>query len=591
MFNILSMLRKDSAEPDPLGSLKTIARWINDLPAGNVFKAHEQVLHKLGEFNAQNAQYSKERLDVLLLVDEHARPLQASLSQQYLRNPRMSRVMESRLWHAVYKFYREVAHAYHGFIMSYVANPADNPLRASMPQITLRTVHNFGNAFKWHYFRYEKPEHKLWLRLHNLYRVAEFEGFSKTELTLYPQNGRTTRCMDQYNRALLLGQLDASTLHPKQIEMADRWLCEWSHLIGHASQFNPDSHTLYVALSEGVGARRIRNTEFSASCRFLTTARLHEKIQLTRSALQNGESPALLGLGEDCRLPDCLEILDYAERQWGPLDKREQRKSPRTPAKEIIDVVHGFNEICALVKQGGNGADILHEMDAELKYDEMIDLKLYGFVTESTRARMRSRHATPVPGEKIPPHERWVMEDISEHGLGACVPADSNDWVRLGSMAATFGKYPVWSCCDSNDWVRLGNMVALKVERDASWKIGVMRRLLHGGDGLLQVGIEVLSHKPQMLLLRPQSVNALQGYAVGGVETTDATPPVPVIFTTLPASGPGELLLEAAQYASGRSFQASFGAQKGTIRLRDVIEKGDGWMRVAADVAVAEPGA
>lgn len=565
MFNILSMLHKNSAESDPLGSLKTITRWINDLPAGDVFNAHEQVLHKLGEFNAQNAQYGKERLGVLLLLDEYARSLQTSLSQQYLRNPRMSRVMESRLWHAVYNFYWEVARAYHGFIMSYVANPAGNPLKASIPQITLRTVHNFGNAFKWHYFRYEKPEGKLWLRLHNLYRVAEFEGFSKTELTLYPQNGRTTRCMDQYNRALFLGQLDTSVLYPKQIEMADQWLCQWSHLIEHESQFNPGSHVFYVALSDGVGARRIRNTEFSESCRFMATARLHEKIQLTRSALQNGESPALLGLGEDCRLPDCFEILDYAERQWGPLDKREQRKSPRTSAKKIIDVVHGFNEICAVVKQGNNGADVLHEMDTELKYDEMIDMKLYGFVTESTRTR--NRHATPVPSEKIPPHERWVMEDMSEHGLGTSVPADSNDWVRLGSM------------------------VALKVERDASWKIGVMRRLLHADDGLLQVGIEILSHKPQMLLLRPQSVNVLQGYTVDGVETTDAALPVPVIFTALINNNRGELLMEAAQYASGRSFQSSIDAQKGTIRLRDVIEKGDGWMRVAVDIAVAEPSA
>jgi len=294
----------------------------------------------------------------------------------------------------------------------------------------------------------------------------------------------------------------------------------------------------------------------------MAIARLHEKIQQTRSALQNGKSPALLGLGEDCRLPDCFEILDYAERQWGPLDKREQRKSPRTSAKKIIDVVHGFNEICAVVKQGKNGADMLHEMDAELKYDEMVDMKLYGFVTESTLTR--NRHSAPAPSEKTPPHERWVMEDMSEHGLGASVPADSNDWVRLGSM------------------------VALKVERDAEWKIGVMRRLLHADDGLLQVGIEVLSNAPQMLLLRPQATNALQGYSVSNMDTTDATLPVPVIFTTPADSGQGELLLEAAQYTSGRSFQSGTGAKKNMIRLRDVIEKGDGWMRVAVDIATDE---
>ncbi|MEO6145784.1 MAG: hypothetical protein ABIT70_01785 [Sulfuriferula sp.] len=562
MFNILSKLRKSTTESDPLDNEKTVTRWINDLPAGNVLNAHEQVLIKLAAFNSKGTQYNKERLAVVMLLDEYARALQTSLSQQYLRNSRMSRIMESRLWNAVYKFYWEVARAYHGFIMSYVENPAANPLHEFIPQLTLRTLCNLGGVFTWHYLRYEKPADKLWLRLHNLYRVAEFEGFSKTELVPYASSGKPTCCADQYHRILLLGQLDTSVLYPKQIEMADRWLNEWSHLIGQESKFNSDTHTLYVALSDDVGARRIRNTEFSESCRFIEVGKLHKQIQQSRNALQNGKSPALLGLGEDCRLPDCFEILDYAERQWGPPDNREQRKSQRTAIKKIIDVVHGFNEICAVVKQGHNGADVLHEIDVGLKYDEMIDMKLYGFVTESTRTR--NRHATPAPTEKTPPHERWVMENMSEQSLGASVPAKSNDWGRLGSM------------------------VALKTERDTGWKIGVMRRLLHTDDDMLQIGIEVLSLKPQMVLLRPLSSSALPGYTVDGVETTDTTLPVPVILVSQSSDSQGELLLEAAQYASGRSFELNTGAQKKTVRLQDAIENGDGWMRVAFVIVADE---
>ena len=157
MFNILSMLRKNSAESDPLDNEKTITRWINDLPAGNVLNAHEQVLYKLAEFNAQGAQYNKERFAVVMLLDDYARTLQTSLSQQYLRNPRMSRIMESRLWKAVYKFYWEVARAYHSFIMSYVANPAASHLRESIPQLTSRTLCKLGGVFKGQHMRYEKP--------------------------------------------------------------------------------------------------------------------------------------------------------------------------------------------------------------------------------------------------------------------------------------------------------------------------------------------------------------------------------------------------------------------------------------------------
>ncbi len=560
MFNILSILRRDNTADNPLSSLKTLSRWVNDLPAGNVIAAHEQMLNALIQFNAQTDQHTKDRLDILMQLDLSARPLQQALCQQYLRNSRMSRVMESRLWHSIYKFYWEQARAYHGFIMAYVAHPAASRIKPAMNLVMLRALHAFGDVFKWHYFRYEKPEEKLWLRLHNLYRVAEFEGFSKGELNLYPDEASTSCCAGQYTRALLLAQLDASALYPKQIEMADNWLNQWAHLSRYDTQHITNDHTFYVNLTEGVGARRIRNPDFSESCRFLNVTELAEKIKQSRLALQAGETAALLGLGEDCRIPDCFEMLDYAERQWGPLNQREQRKSVRTAIKKAVDVVHGFNEICALVKQGGNGVDVLHEINSEMKYDEMIDMQLYGFVTDSTRSRARQNLAQPT--EKAAPHERWVMENESEHGFGASVPSDEHDWLRLGGM------------------------VALHVLKNQPWKLGVIRRLARVTNGLSQVGIEILTHEPHLLMLKLQAATSLHGYTVDGIDTTSALLPVPALFISQVNGEHGEIILEAAQYASGRSFEVNLSSHKGVLRLRDVIEKGEGWMRVGVDMVL-----
>lgn len=565
MFNILSKIRRDNTPHDPLSSLKTLTRWVNDLPAGNVIAAHEQLLNVLVQFNSQTDQHTQERLDVLMQLDVSTRPLQLALCQQYLRNSRMSRVMESRLWHSIYKFYWEQARAYHGFIMAHVAHPAGSRIKPAMSLVTLRTLHAFGNVFKWHYFRYEKPEEKLWLRLHNLYRVAEFEGFSKGELSLYTPETSPTCCAGQYTRALLLAQLDASALYPKQIEMADNWLNQWAHLTHYDAQYAADDHTFYVNLTDGVGARRIRNPEFSESCRFLNVSELTEKIKQSRLALQAGETAALQGLGEDCRIPDCFEMLDYAEHQWGPLNQREQRKSVRTTTKKAVDVVHGFNEICALVKQGGNGVDVLHDASSEMKYDEMIDMHLYGFVTDSTRSR--ARQSMPQPTEKAPPHERWVMENESEHGFGASVPSDEHDWLRLGGM------------------------VALLTLKSQPWKLGVLRRLARTTNGLSQVGIEILTHEPHLLMLRLQPSSSLHGYTVDGVDTNSELLPVPALLISQTNRDQGEIILEAAQFASGRSFAVTVNDHKGIIRLREVIEKGEGWMRVGVDIVLTPTGA
>lgn len=46
------------------------------------------------------------------------------LSRQYLRNPRMSRPVESQLWHAIYHLNWEVLRAYHGYLIEFARNPA-----------------------------------------------------------------------------------------------------------------------------------------------------------------------------------------------------------------------------------------------------------------------------------------------------------------------------------------------------------------------------------------------------------------------------------------------------------------------------------
>lgn len=557
MFNLPSFRSKSQPELDGLHNLKTLTRWINSLPGGDVYGMQDQIVRKLAEFNRQKSQPDQTRFDMLLYLDEYARPLQATLCQQYLRNPRMSHGIENRLWHTIYQFYWEVARAYYAFILSYIAAPVNHPMKALMPQITLRALHNFGNVFKWHYFRYEKPKAKFWLRLHNLYQIAECEGYAKTELSLYPQDNMPTRCVDQYTRILLLTQLETSALYPKQTEMADQWLNQWSRHVEPDRKFNADTHTFYVSLADGIGARRVRNQDYSESCRFMAASGLHHKINQIHQALQHGSLPAQLGLGQESRLPECLELLEYAERQWNPIHRREQRKSPRIPSKKMVDVAHGFNAVCALIKQQDDkNADARPQVDTELQYEEMIDMKLYGFVTDSTR--IRHRPAAPSRSAKTAPHERWIMADESEHGLSANVPAEANDWIRLDSL------------------------VSIQSERGAQWKIGVVRRLVRSGDGLCQVGIEILSQHPRIVLTCSSSVHESQAYSVA---EADSALPVPVLLIHRNNSQ-CEFVLEAAQYASGRSLQI-FDAPGDVIRLCDVVEKGDGWLRVTADIAHA----
>jgi hypothetical protein len=96
-------------------------------------------------FNENSTQYTKDRLAVFMLLDEKSRDLQDTLVRQYLRNPRMSRPLESQLWHAVYGQYWEVARGYHAFVL-YIARDASKLQRRIDSADHLARHRTFGSA-------------------------------------------------------------------------------------------------------------------------------------------------------------------------------------------------------------------------------------------------------------------------------------------------------------------------------------------------------------------------------------------------------------------------------------------------------------
>lgn len=316
MLDFLPFRRKKRTSDDPLGSLKAATVWMHELPMGDAFAAHEKLVQALREFNEKAGFPSLERLHALMHIDEGAQELQRSLVQQYLLNPRMSRQMESRLWNAIYTFSWQLARAYHIFIMAYVGNPNSSEIRHEVPLITARAIRHFAMQAKWRYFRYEAIGAKLWKHVHNLYRLAEYEEFERKHFHLYPQCQRNTTCAEEYLQLLSLDVLNTNSLFPKQIEMVDLWLDNWSAVLKLDKTYDPERHVFSVNLGEDKGPHRVRKAEHGDMLRFWGGDDLVARVEQDKDALRHGETPAKLGLGEDCRLPACLEFIAQITEQW-----------------------------------------------------------------------------------------------------------------------------------------------------------------------------------------------------------------------------------------------------------------------------------
>jgi cyclic-di-GMP-binding protein len=535
---------------DPLANLKTASRWIESLPIGDAFKCQEAILGALKRFNENSTQYTKDRLAIFMLLDEKSRDLQDTLVRQYLRNPRMSRPVESQLWHAVYGLYWEIARGYHSFVLHLARTAGRVPHEAAIPLVTLRAIRTFGLLLKWRAIRYLPAGEKLWLRLHNLYRVAETEGFQRQAQRAYAEEAADCSCETAYLHILMLNLAHSGTLYPRQLEQTDRWLCGWHDMLRIDNRFDTNAHNFVIDLSSDHGPRRVRNPDTDKPLRFWATAELQQKLQELHAGLQAGTPPAQLGLTETARATESLELLEHLQRQWTSLATREQRRAPRESIKRLVDVAHGLNAIIGQIKAADTPANV-SPYGTGLNYNEADDVQVYGFITDRTRERVSQM---TLPATQLSPDvERWVMHDESEFGYGAIVESRDKDWLRVGAL------------------------IGIKPHDAHDWQLGIVRRLSRLNDDTSSVGIETLAEKPILTMLYE---TATSGYTVNGFDNNSASLPHPSLWLD---GGQKTLIIDPIHFALGKVFQIHGTPERKFIALGNPIERSEGWTHVAVE--------
>lgn len=560
MLKFLATIGSRSAHP--LTNLDAITRWMGSLPMGDSVKAIEALTRQIKEYSGQRQAVTKDRLAVLNALDQGAQEMLEILRNQYLQNPRMSRVVESRLWNTVNGYYQEILRAYHAHIMEYIGNPSGSKIAAAIPRLTARTLWYFGLDAKWSYYRYTPPNPKLWKRMHNLYHFSEYEEFETQSLKLYEENSSETSVTQLYLESLMLETLNTGSLTPRQIHLIERWMPMLVRGIRLEQEYKQACHVFYVNLEENRGARRVRRIEPGEAMRYWDTYGLKEKLDALRSQISAGALPVKLGLTEDCKMPTCLELLERIAYFWSPTGlKRTQRAFERKGSMKSIEVVRGLSDICWNVR--ADNVRALKAMTAEtsdgLSYDEMVDVHLYGFVTKRTQAKVGQGKDAKI--EHVIAHERWVMENESAGGYGAHI----ND--------------------QADDWVRLGKLVGLKPEKKGHWNIGVIRRMCRTQPNQQYIGIEVVVERPMALVLRAEK-SENRPLTVDGIDALGIKMPFPALFL----KGAGQtaqsdaLILQSAEFSSGRELWFSVRGTTYHIRLKHALEHGDDWLRATFEI-------
>ena len=325
MFNLLALFSKKPS--GFLANVKAADEWLHTLRHEDEYEAQKKVIDALAGFLQSQEPLTKERLKVLMRLDETSQVFQEKLGGTYFHHQRELKRGEDALWKSMTTLFSQLAHAYQLFIREVVAKHGKTEFSRYLATITARALHYHAQNIKWGYFRQEPVQPVMWKRLHKYYLMSEKSHFANTEVPL--NRKKLTTCGNEYMQILLLDMVKPMTLPPIQIEMVDHWLDLWSHLVPLEQDCDPATHMHCVDLSTGLGARKLLEKMNGPKLRCWSMADLYLQIRKSRTGLSEGDWKEHVALGDECVLPDCIDLLDYVARYWiRPEAARRQCRAP-----------------------------------------------------------------------------------------------------------------------------------------------------------------------------------------------------------------------------------------------------------------------
>jgi hypothetical protein len=411
----------------PLADDAEVQRVLNELPAQEAAMALDSAaawyesLMATGEFRPER------RLELIMRIDEAVLPHTRRLARDYLVAPRQTRAHEFRLWQVNYNYWTALATAYHDTLRRVRSD--DKAAAALKPQLALlcaRHLNACGGRLKWQQFRYGPIGGELWTSAGEAWLEALRAQAAGLPVHLYGNTGATTP-EAEYLRILILYSSSPDNLLPVEIEIAERLIAHLLPSFSLTDLARPDNVYWVDAAKPLPPTRLARIPEITPTLRFYATGSALEALgKLRQDIAARGALPGEINFGAQYSPRLVLQVIDHLAMCWAPVPP--MRHHERRRIKSRMTVIGRLDAICLqLIGQHGD---------------------------EGERA------------------ESWVVEDVSQGGIGAQVSLVGKDWLRVGSL------------------------VAMQPEGGANWLLGIVRRFSRESEAIGVVGIETLSKSP-----------------------------------------------------------------------------------------------
>ena len=554
MFGIRKLLKKG---PDhPMGNIQDARKLLLELPKESSLKALEEVSFWLDSVRNTDGYKPAEQFEILRLLDETAQSLQLELSQQYLDSSRMQKTQESRLWMALFEFWKHLAEAYlHCVEMYEKREEGVLIIEKHLPMIVIRTMRAFAEQNKLLYIRYRPMDTRIWEGLSRLYSFAEANSLFHGLLVPYQNEVTPTTAFKEFLRAVLLCVSTPDKLLPIQIHLADKLIVNLINSFLMSEKPEGDSMFYMDLAAHNAPARLIKGTPIHAVMLFFSATNAAQKMRGFVEKIDAGVIPQELDFASGFKKDDLQEVCHVLEQCWSPTPP--QRKAARSKVVTRLNVVHGFREVRRKIATSTQGTTTRIADDKDVLYQERADLKLYGFVTDKTKQmRIAAAELESATEKEEEDTESWVTVNISECGFGAVIPSIAEDWVKIGLL------------------------LALKPEEGTEWVVGAVRRLSRDSDHKIHVGIQVLGHSPASIRMKPLANNISVWEKVTDVDVSTHIDAI-LLKAENKCVDENAILMEPQSFVGENSFEMINQEEKRRVALNKLLEEGQDYQRIS----------
>ncbi len=453
----------------PMADVKQAREIIADLPSIDSSRALDDIVNWLESLNHTEGFKLDRRFENIDLLDAAAKNHQRKLTQDYLSTGRQQKFRENKLWTGVYGLWKHLGDGYLKCIAQYESGTSSQSFaRKLLPVIAARGLRALSLQLKWTLLRYGLAQPRIWSEMSRLYQLAEAGGFADNVIAVYPGAHGQSSVRQEFLKAMMLSASSTDGLTPVEQEIAERTVAHFTSLFKLEKTPSATCNYYFDLAASKPPARMIKGAASGGTLRYFGAGEgLPRLRQLAAEISETGGIPQDVHLGGTYQNDVIVGVLQHLAQYWS--ENPPERSAQRHKMSTRITIVPGLVETINTLDP--NSSD---ELD---------------FMKDKTA-------------------ESWIVENVSDGGYGAIIPAAKSDWVKVGGL------------------------IGVQNETSIYWGIGVIRRVASDELQQRRVGIQVLSKTAILIRI---------SHAASGIADNGDRKPEPAILLSTSPDGNGEV--------------------------------------------------